>query len=234
MSEHQNCLGPRCAEEDEPRRRTHGYLCRRCYTQLEQTIHEMPSISTWLGLNLSAGQGGKKHGDIITGTRERPLPIRASVFDQQAEIVSVLLSWVRLVCEERDLRGPDRGDVNATSAWLGHQLDWCSQQLWIDDLAREMRELAKDAHQIAPWRPGRHHLPEPCPNPDCGRVGALVRYDGDSQIQCSECGERWPETHYRRLVEILASDARQRQGPACVECQHQSCWELRAVQEVAA
>lgn len=225
------CLGPRCQDDDETARHPSvGLLCRRCWTQMEQTVAELPAVFDWLHRSLPAGGGGR--GDVITGTRDKPVPIRVGVHDHRQQIQATLVSWVRLVCEERGLRGPDRSDPEATATWLGHQLDWCAGQPWVEDLSAEMRDLARDAHRLAPWQAGRHHLPAPCPNPNCGCL-ALVRYDGDDAVQCSECGERWAEDTYRRLAFVLASDARQRVGPVCEACWHWSCVELRGVAEAA-
>lgn len=187
--------------DGKPRAATRGLLDGGCYQRLERTIAELPSALNWIGHHLAAGsvQGGEK---ISRGRQESRPPIRVDVHDALVDVPEKLTSWCLLVCEERDLRGP-KSTPEALAVFLVAHLDWIAAQLWVDAMAVELFEASRDLYVLAPWKPGRHRLREPCPAAGCD-VRALVRWDGDSVVKCEACGAVWSETDYERLMHILA------------------------------
>lgn len=184
-------LGPRIART--------GLLCQRHYDRLERTLAEWTAtVSALRSILGSTGQGG---GDKIRRTKgSPPLPLNVNAHDHLEHMTALLDSWVRLVAEERGLRGPDNSD--RCSGWLLGQLPWVAAQPWVDDLDDEVRDATRIAEALARTRPGWHTLPVPCPG--CQGM-TLGRWDGDDHVGCP-CGERWPEEDYPRLVAVLADD----------------------------
>lgn len=214
------CIAKRCQDTRNdseggsgPRRASHGHLCRRCYARIEKNLAETPALSTLARRTaLAAGQGGT--GDKIRHTKGNPpLPISVSVFDKLDLLVYRLGSWTQLVCEERDLRGPDhRNDVNATSFWLLHQLPWITDQPWVDDFDVELREdtaaLRAALGLTVPWT----RMELRCPY--CGQQSLRRRSDAMADVvvrcftpDCFDAGGKTPRwtRHTWALLLGLAS-----------------------------
>ena len=202
------CIGKQCldgpAEDGEPRPRwadSPSLLCRRCGDRLERHLAELPARRDMLrsvlgGLSSRAGSGNRPTKG------EPPVPLNVAAHDHLELLQATVVSWVLLVTEERTLRGPDRPDLNLLSAWLVSQHDWLLQQLWVDDLAEEMRDLSQVADTLTSVRPRWNRLPVPCPVPECGHHD-LGRWDGSDEVVCNTCGTAWPEADYARLVRVL-------------------------------
>lgn len=203
-----DCLdGPPVDDQPAPRLTRHGLLCDRDTRRLEQHLAELPARVHQLRAVLPGVQAPKRDGSRHTKGHP-PVPLNLAAHDHLDLLAATVTSWVRLVAEERGLRGPDRPEVGRLSGWLLGQLDWLVEQPWVDDLAEEMRDLSRVADGLTQVRPGWHVLPAPCPRcsgPD-DPVLTLGRWDGDDHVGCSTCGERWAEEEYPRLVLVLSQD----------------------------
>lgn len=211
MSGAQRCIDLACADgprDDpalpQPRWATAGLLCSRCGALLEQRLAEIPARHTLLRSVLGGMQAAPPDGSRPTKGNP-PTPLNIDAHDHLDLLHQVVASWACQIAQQRQLRGPDRRDVQHLAPWLVSQIDWIVEQDWVGDLAEELRDLSNLADTLTRWRRGWHPLPAPCPGCD---QHALGRWDGDDHVSCAECGERWAEDDYRRLVTVLANDAR--------------------------
>ena len=202
------CLFPH-PDDRAPHAAEVGYLCRPGFQRLEQQLAELPALAGWLHANLAAAGSSSLNPDKVNGSRDRPLLIRATIHDHITDIRTVLTSWAALVAEERQLVGPRSSEVTNTAPFLVAHLGWATKQVWIDDLAGEVGDLHRHAHQLCPSRPATHRLPAQCPT--CEQT-QLTRADGDDRIECQSCGRLWSEDEYHRLVTVLAEEQRNRSG----------------------
>ncbi len=154
-------------------------------------------------------------GQQVRGKRvDPPAPVRLDVvalLDKRTiarhpgdivPVLAILEAWARLVREERQLQ-PCRKQSTVTSeagTLLAH-IDWIICQPWVDDLAREIREVKSALHSAI-----GDHAPRPvgtCPviHPDTGECGGKLYQDryGGMSVTCRRCGETWGETELRRL-----------------------------------
>lgn len=197
-------------------------ICKPASQRLTRTIGEMPALHDWLRANLTPGAASTDAP--VSGSRERPIPLAAGVYDHAELIRQTLNGWARIVAEDRQLTGPWRSlaqdslaerdrlargkeqtsTVNALAVFLLAHLDWAMGQTWVDDLTEEMSDLARTGHGLAPTKPGRHDLPAPCP--DCDLM-ALARWDGEDHVICRNCHAMWDENEYKRLVIVLSQQA---------------------------
>lgn len=195
-------------EHEKPQHARHGLLCGAHYSRLERTIAETPAVLSWLQANR---ESGSSHGEHVSGSREPPTPLRIDVHDALVDIPEKLGSWCRLITEEANLAGPANAQPETVCTWLLARLPWVCNQPWVDELCRELDEATRFAHVLAPWRPGRHLLPAPCPSEGCEML-SLVRHDGDDHVTCDRrlggCGRVWSEDDYKRLTLVLASEKR--------------------------
>lgn len=194
--------GPPVDDQPMPRWATHGLLCARCADRLEQRIAEMPARADQLR-SVLGGLSATDRGENRPTKGNPPVPLNVDAHDLLVLIEGTVVSWVRMVAEERGLRGPDRQHLPSLCGWLVGQIDWLPAQLWVDDLAEEMRTLSRSADSLTRANPARHRLPAPCPACAAHELG---RRDGASEVTCAACGSTWPEQDYDRLVLVLGSD----------------------------
>jgi hypothetical protein len=198
------CVGKHChdgpTDHDQPMPRWSApgsLLCRRCTARLEQDLAELPAREQQVTATLDAAGGS---GAERRGTPEPPVPLNIGSHDHLTLMTAAVVSWALLVREERGLRGPDRSTVTALAPWLLGQLDWITQQPWVDDMAEEIHDLSQVADAITRRKPLRNRLEPPCPA--CG-ARDLGRWDGASQVDCVACGAVWDERYYPALVRLV-------------------------------
>lgn len=108
MTDPQVCVVTHRRDPDRPRLAVDGgYVCRGCEARLAQLIAELPAQFSELtrALGTSREVGSPK----VSGSPSAGLPFRPRVADHLPDITGKLLSWCRLVVEERpdDLTLPD-------------------------------------------------------------------------------------------------------------------------------
>lgn len=209
------CLDPACLDgpkvDDQPAARIAGMgnLCARCATLLQQRLAELPSRHDALRAVMNRPLRSRSGNSDSKRTKAEAPPIEfpVEIHDHLTAINATCASWVQLVTEERNLRGPGRDDLNSLTAWLGSQLDWLLDHPAVGDLADEMRDLSRVADGLARTRPKRYRLEAPCPVLGC-EARDLIREDGDDHVWCGSCGGVWTEDQYPWMVRVaLATSA---------------------------
>ncbi|MBC7680451.1 MAG: hypothetical protein H7233_15910 [Pseudorhodobacter sp.] len=136
------------------------------------------------------------------------MPLNIAAHDHLTLMQATVVSWVRLVCEERDLRGPVRNDLSVLTTWLFSHLPWLLEHPADGDLADEMRDLSSTADALAqstrqPTRAGADCF-------DCG--GHLLRRitgDGleEDHVTCTVCHVQYEPSRYMLALKAAAWDA---------------------------
>ena len=204
------CADPRCSdgppEHNKPRPRwavDGERLCVRCATLLERRLSELPACRDALRANLAKTGGGSNVGNKPT-KGSPPIPLNIDAHDHLTLMQATVTSWVRLVCEDRGLRGPDRNDLRVLCGWLGSQLPWLLTHPLVGYLADEVRDLVRIAEALAQTQPRWHPLDPPCPG--CSEH-ALGRWDGADHIDCRNCERRWHEREYPSFVRLALDNS---------------------------
>lgn len=204
------CVDPICldgpADGDQPMPRwadAPGLLCRKDAEKLEQRLAELESRRDALRSVLGGGPAGAKGGNRPT-KGSPPIPLNISAHDHLTAMQAVVVSWVRMVCEERGLRGPDGSDVALLARWLLSQLDWLLEHPAVGDLCDEMRDLARVADGLTQVHPRWNRLDPACPT--CG-AQELGRMDGDEHVACRACGRQWHEREYPAFVRLALDES---------------------------
>ncbi len=208
------CADPACLdgphdEDDRPAPRwadDPSRLCRRCGSMLERRLAELPAHAHALRMVLG-GLRSSVRGENRPTKGSPPIPLNIAAHDHLTALQATLVSWVRLVCEERGLRGPDRDDIGVLSGWLLHQLGWLLEHDAVGDLADEMRDLTRVADGMTnltrrPTRAGA----------DCFACEApLVRpvIDGleEDRLRCTRCGQQYDDGQYLMALKAAAWEA---------------------------
>ena len=207
-----NCLLP----HREPKSAADGLLvCRHHRRWMGETIDDIVITYTLLPDFYEPGTA-VDDGHQVKGKRvDPPAPVRLDVvalLDRRTvsrqpgdlvPVLAILESWASMVREERQLQ-PCRRQATVTSeaGTLSAHLDWITAQPWIDELARELREVKAALHSAigdhAPRPVGRCPVVHPDADGACDGPLFQDRYGGMS-VTCRRCGETWGETELRRL-----------------------------------
>lgn len=180
-----------CSEETDNR-----YLCQRDAAKLAERLAELPTLYAEVGECLVPRRSG--WGEIVAtrGAAGPRSPIDEDVLDTvtwngAAEVVHL---WRVDVQRERWPRHgpPPAADLNADARWLAMELEWIAEQYAAaGDLAREIRELERDARSV---------VGDPVPRPQhlgvcvavtdaegtvCG--AGLSRLPGQTELRCRAC-----------------------------------------------
>jgi hypothetical protein len=207
-----NCLLP----HREPREALPSALvCRHHHGWLRDSIDDIVCTYALLPHFYEPGTA-VDDGHQVKGKRvDPPAPVRLdvvalldkrTVHRYQGDIVPVLAileAWARLVREERRLQAcQKRATVTSEAGLLLGHLDWIIAQPFVDELAREIREVKSALHSAigdhAPRPVGTCHVVHPDEDTECGGRLYQDRYGGMS-VTCRKCGETWGETELRRL-----------------------------------
>lgn len=188
--------------------------CRPCADRITAQLRRLP--------DLAAAVVARRDGRLLTGTadtdRTRTSTRAGSPTASPAlDVVDDLAAWAADLVDElsEHLRVPfiTRTGTRRRIRHLTENVAWLHTRatalLCHDDLAAEagraipgwVTRLERAAGQDRL----RHRLPAPCPTCD---LRALVRDDGSEQVDCTACGRAWVEADYRRLVMVLADEAR--------------------------
>jgi hypothetical protein len=191
-------------------------ICTPCVDRMRATLRAIPAAL--IVLREGSMQRERTGETGRAGTREAPLPCRLDTLnligpaatgtvhdphgDQigQRALVGVLGDWVRLICEERRLNGPDAWTETALAGWLRGQVTWAATRPWISELAGELNDVMWQIRGIARVEVRTRAVSRPCPR--C-QMMTLSRTDHDAYTRCSECGTAWTDAE-------LNADAEQR------------------------
>jgi len=203
------CESPRCwRDPDTGKLQPHPaapglLLCGFCRDRLAADLARLSDICADLEVALEPGGGAG--GPIVSGSRERSLPINVAAAYARTEIQPVLLSWVVLVIEFRGVQPPRRNDdPGALARWLGRHVDWLAAHPAAGDAADEIAEARRVAFRGAYPNPVRRVELGDCPIPECaGTVAAIVR-DATAVLPSSalcdtDPGHEWAMVEWPRL-----------------------------------
>lgn len=205
-------------------------MCRPCQDTVARTIGGLETDLWGLYAELGATINAGFQQDVVGGTRELPIPIRTSVRDLAARIVTVAVTWAEPIAEQarigwdscliHDYTRPHAALTKAAGVlrWnvarlLDHQPievrafadnGWAGFD-WQDgcDAALELLDLHRRAQQILGLTEKRHRLPAPCPR--CETM-SLVRDDGAEDVYCARCAAGWSDLDYTEMTVVLAND----------------------------
>jgi hypothetical protein len=217
--------GQRCRgfTVDGPAPATRTPLCDACLVWCADNVWRL--LTDWEALEQALPRGGGA-GELVSGTRELPIPIRQNVEALQAEILHVTTTWERVVRDWRDLSPHPTGRVR----------DGFAVQRAVGLLRANVEELAKiPSAPVQPAGPtdpygwvsgaaglvgmsrlhGRaffqlglteftNSLPGECSacglaelaTADGGARTALARPDGSDTVFCRSCGDRRTRDDY--------------------------------------
>ena len=197
------CIGHHDA--DPPLAAAGLLLCDRCRQRLIRDLHQIVGLWQLLAIMLEPGGGlsGGSHGK--PGSRPPCDLDVADITDPRGQTSQQLVSWARVVIEDRQLSERTL-DAEQAARLLTVHVDWLAGQPFVDEA---MREIHNAAYRI---RRACNDLPDPpigrCPDIDprgekdrCG--GPLRWIDGSTAVACTRCGSHWLEADLPHLLRVV-------------------------------
>src|SRR5690606_6490509 len=164
--------------------------------------------------------GAPAVGGRVSGSPDRTrLPNMAAV-EARTLIRHTLVSWCRLIAEERGIDLP-RDEVAAMGDYIARHAHWLAAHPAAGDASAEMRELAVRAHRIAYPDGTRVVAVGPCPRDGGGGTTRAVLRASDSllpsRIVCDANADHvWPADQWLTLGRQLRR-ARERRAPWAIQ-----------------
>lgn len=194
---------------------------RLCQYETDRlALHPVEAATLWieLGLSLVGTSSGDGIGQKNPG---RGLNLNPKVVEHRATIRHTLVSWTRLVCEERGFTPPP-DSVEALGKFLANQVRWLAAQDFAGDVADEMAGLVETGRSLR--QPSSTRIIEigPCPRtadsddeeeqtPCPGVLRALLRSEASllpSAVQCdADEGHTWASHQWRHLGKEMRTAA---------------------------
>jgi hypothetical protein len=190
-------------------------------SRIRRQLAELAEWQQLLGEHLEPKASG---GPRVTGTRERPLPLRVDVLDLSMparletvngredqvglpSIASTLASWVD---DWIAIRGQHehmpRQTVTALADWLDNRLDWAAEHHpAFDDFADEIRRLHSQTRVALEITDPRPQLCVGVPCRHCDLLALFRRSDGSGDVECGACGTLLRPDEYREWTMLVAA-----------------------------
>jgi hypothetical protein len=186
-------------------------LCRRCVTRLHTQLDDL--IDLWRAAHdeLLPGKGG--HGSA-SSERTIGLNVAALSFIAGDDILGLLHEWEKYIRTDRGLTPPAmlpklplEQEIATAIKFAQAHLEWSGTQPWIDDFARELRDLHGMATAAArKFVEKVRRIPCPADNEEGLPCGNLLAVRDDELLEvfgCRRCGSQW--TSFRLIAVALAN-----------------------------
>lgn len=210
-------------------------VCVGCSQRGWRDLRDLPDLAaTIAGLARDPGRSGGT--EPVTGSRERPLPLRTAQWsyvglgapgdvradtagDAACQVGDVplpdqLWTWCRAAADDLDFTVPHvrrNRPLHAVTRFAGtlaFQHERITTLPWADEYLTAVHSLWTRARTLAEDWPLVHKLPAPCPY--CTTL-TLRRDNGAGFVYCDDrdggCSRRWSEQDYRRFVHLLVTEA---------------------------
>ena len=186
-------------------------LCSRCHNRIHSQLDDL--LEFWVGAHSEllpgkSGSGGR------SSERTIGLNVAALSFIAGHDILGFLHEWEKLIREERKLTPPalvakpnNLGEeIQEAVRFSQRNLTHSGNQPWIDDFAKELKEIHSQGMAAARQFVERTRK-IPCPaETGEGACSNLLKINQDDPLEifeCRKCGSEWTTL---RLVAVAMSD----------------------------
>lgn len=197
-------MQPTCTGPDCNRPSPDAYLCTGCTRYLEKLLAELPAALADLQTTLTRqsrttrGGGGKP-----TKAAEAPLPYDAHASNVSDRVRNGLSTWIRHLCETRDVPPPTIVRTQDMAIWLTRQVDTVRQDEAAAALLSDLKQLRYELRAAVDNREYRY----------AGPCTAVLQI---GHVETDDSGDTIRLVPGRQ--EVCGADLRRREGAHTVVC----------------
>lgn len=183
-------------------RQCQTFLCTNCERELRDMLEGL--AKRWLRYLQDAALGQTRLGDVVRHRRgdEQPLRLNLRASELLDYTRSVLVEWIRDLCETRGVPVPHITVTAEMALWLARNVSAIAADQGAKVCYREIRQIVGDIERVinrpVPWLPLG-----PCPTETGRRERCNYRLEaprGAKRVKCPQC----EQTHeVGRLIETL-------------------------------
>lgn len=143
-------MGARAGDRTVSELSRHLYLDRFELRALTELLREIPDLVDELVIARTKQARTGTRGDFRMHRRpsEQPLPYDPAAARAADELHAILVSWVRLVCEQRGIRYPGSPTTTGLARWLDRNLVAFAMTEGVRSAPTEIRAAVRAAHRI--------------------------------------------------------------------------------------
>lgn len=207
----------------------HGFACNPCRSRLRSWLGEIPDLWEQLLAEPLSPSGSPGKGGPISGSKDRPIPIRVDLFDLthaggwpelvDEDQVGHIPVWMTLQTWARDWSTframGEAGDqtVPGLCRWMWERVDdMCDEHAAVDEAFQDIRRLYGTLYaQLGLFEKPDYKYGVPCRQ--CNAL-ALVRHNGSDYVECGECPAVLTPDEFDIWVRGVAAAARKMEKAA--------------------
>ena len=176
-----------------------GYTCQRCADRLSVALGDIPAL--WEELDTVLTRQSRYSDTQGRGGSEKALPFNARASEVGSALRNILVSWCRMISEERGKELP-ADNLPAIARWtLGH-VTWLRHHRAGHEAVEEILTAVGDLRHVVD-RPAPRVYAGPCS--DCGKD--MYAKPDAATVECRPCGLEYPVAD---MVAWMQAEARQR------------------------
>lgn len=207
----------------------HGYACNPCRSRFRTWLGEIPDLYTQLLDEPLAPSGSPGKGGPVSGSRDRPIPIRVDLFDLthtggwpetltddqvgHLPVWTTLETWARDWSTYRAMGEAAERTVEGLCRWMWERVDdMCDEHPAIDEAFHDIRRLYGILRaQLGLIDPKPEQLVGvPCKHCGQGTLWRMPESEYAAECAIPDCQARLTEDDYAAWTRELADRARRR------------------------
>lgn len=158
-----------------------GRICMRCAERFEVALGDVAAL--WDELDVVLTRQARYSDAEGRAGAETALPFNARASEVASTVRNILVSWCRLISEERGKPLPEVDTPAAIAGWLLHHVMWLRHHRAGAEAVEEILSAVSELRRVVD-RPAERIYAGPCA--DCG--GDMYGKPGAASVECRPCG----------------------------------------------
>jgi hypothetical protein len=175
-----------------------GLFCQRCADKLSAALGDVPAL--WEQLDIVLTRQARYSAPEGRGG-EKTLPFHVAASEHASTLRSLLVTWCRLIADERGRQLPEDNPA-AIARWMLNHVQWLRHHRAGSEAVEELTMAVAQVRRIID-RPAERIYAGPCA--DCGQD--MYGKPGATSVECRPCGVSYDVAE---MVAWMQHEARQR------------------------
>lgn len=208
-------------------------LCDPCIGAVTRACREL--VGDWDNLTGAIGDRSVMAGEKVSGSREAPIPLNTAVLALRSTLSEWCEAALAMVCPRLNIEPRERQRARGfpireyrvvlqawnvlpsnmklllecptepVNVWNQAGDGWTIEEMDGVGIALRLHQSHNAVHTVLGDTNPRTRLTMPCPVLGCGAKTLGVN-NGETDVDCTACGGRWPREQYNWLAGMLVAD----------------------------